>query len=382
MNTQARKTPLYDEHLKLGARMVDFAGWMMPVQYSSIIDEHNCVRNQVGLFDVSHMGEVFVSGKDSVSFLQSIVPQDISKLVVEKAVYCQLTNKNGGIIDDLIIYRLEDKDDYPYFLLIVNASRVENDLDWIIKEKTENNYDVEIDNQSDNLSLLALQGPDSSNLLNDIGFEYKNQPEYFNIRKVNLLSKDVYVSRTGYTGEDGFEILMKNEDAVYFWNELLEKGQKYGIKPIGLGARDTLRLEASLHLYGQDMNEDITPVEASLGWSIPKTKQEDYNGKQKILSQIENKPEKTLIGFKMLDRAIPRHDYEIYANGEKVGVVTSGGISPTLQENIGMGYVNSSISRTPGTEIEIMVRNKLYKAEIVKRPFVKKSHPKLSEIKK
>ncbi len=363
-----KKTLLYSEQEKLGAKMVAFAGWEMPVSYTNIIDEHNCVRNNVGVFDVSHMGEVFISGTDALAFLQKLVPQDISRLTALKAVYCQLTNSTGGLVDDLIIYKLEDS---KYFL-IVNASRLEDDLKWLYSNKL--SFDVEIDNQSDNYSMLAVQGPKSVDLMEKLGLERGVQPEFFTIKKVTLAGMNLFVARTGYTGEDGFEIVIKNEDVVDVWKLLLEKGKEYGIKPIGLGARDTLRLEAALHLYGNDLNETTTPIEAGLGWSVAKNKLEDYNGKSVIMKQIKNGVEKKLVGFKMLSKIPARHDYEIYYNNEKVGWVTSGAPSPTLGENIGLAYVKTSCNINIGTIVQVMIRNKFYDAEIVKRPFVKKKN--------
>lgn len=362
-----KRTAIYNEHTKSGAKMVPFAGWEMPLQYGSIIDEHLTVRNKIGLFDVSHMGEIFVKGDESLIFLQKLVPQDISKLFPGKAVYCQLVNQDAGIIDDLIIYKLPDGDQY---LLIVNASRIKEDFDWIILHKKEGKYNVDIDNQSDNLSMLSVQGPFAADLMQDLGLEKINQPAKFTIKQVKLDSFEILVARTGYTGEDGFEIIVKNENAVNLWNQLLEKGKKYGLKPIGLAARDTLRLEAGMHLYGQDMDETITPVEASLSWSIPKNKTEDYFGKKIILSQIENNNmSKILVGFKMTGNAIPRHNYEIYKDNKKVGEVTSGGIAPYLKTNIGLGYVNSEVLTKTGTKLDIKIREKFFPAEIVKRPF-------------
>jgi len=369
-----KRTPIYEEHTKLGAKIVPFAGWEMPLQYGSIIDEHLTVRNKVGLFDVSHMGEIFVSGREALDFLQKLVPQDISKLFPGKAVYCQLTNKTAGIIDDLIIYRLEDNEEYQSYLLIVNASRLEEDFDWIEFNKKDGSYDVEIDNQSDNMALLSVQGPFASDLIEDMGLSKDEQPVKFTIKTACLDSYDVLISRTGYTGEDGFEILIKNENAVHLWQEILEKGQKYEIKPIGLGARDTLRLEASMLLYGQDMDDKTTPPEASLSWSIPSNKEEDYFGKEIILSQLENKNmSKILIGFRMTGNAIARHNYEIYKDNEKVGIVTSGGIAPALKANIGLGYINTNIPTLIGTKLDIKIRDKFFPAEIVKRPFYVRS---------
>lgn len=363
-----KKTFLHEEQLKLGSKMVAFAGWEMPVQYSGIIEEHNTVRNNVGLFDVSHMGELFISGKDSLPYLQKLVPQNVAKLVDGKAIYCQLTNKSGGMIDDLIIYKLADNN----YLLIVNASRIDEDLNWLVRNKL--GFDVQIENQSHNYSLLAVQGPKATDLIEKIGLPKIKQPEFFSIKAAELFNINVFISRTGYTGEDGFEILIRNEYSALLWNYLLEAGQEFGIKPIGLGARDTLRLEAALHLYGNDMDEDTTPIEAVLTWSVSKSKKEDYNGKDTIMKQIQEGVPKKLIGFKMIDKAIARHDYEIYFEGDKVGKVTSGGFSPTLNENIGLGYVSTNYNIKVDSVIQIMVRNKLYNAKVVKRPFVDKKN--------
>jgi len=363
-----KKTFLHEEQVKLGCKMVPFAGWEMPVQYTGIIDEHNTVRNAVGLFDVSHMGELFVSGRDSLAFLQKLVPQNVEKLMDGKAIYCQLTNKEGGIIDDLIIYKLSEN----YYLLIVNASRIDEDLNWIVKNKP--GFNVQIENQSHNYSLLAVQGPNASKLIAKLGLKEDKQPEFFSIKQAEVCGINVYVSRTGYTGEDGFEILVINEYSALLWTKILQEGIEFGIKPIGLGARDTLRLEAALHLYGNDMDENVTPIEAMLTWSVSKTKKVDYNGKDAIFKQLQDSVAKKLIGFKMIDKAIPRHEYEIYYNGDKVGHVTSGGYSPTLNENIGLGYVDTSTGIKIDTVIQIMVRNKLYDAKVVKRPFVEKKN--------
>jgi aminomethyltransferase len=365
-----KKTPLYEEHLKLGAKMSPFAGWEMPIQYESIINEHTTVRTKVGLFDVSHMGEVFVSGAEAVPFLQKLVPQDVSKLPVGKAVYSQLLNNNGGIIDDLIIYRLEDNFEHHQFLLIVNASRINADLTWIEINQVQDSFDVTIENKSDQLAMIAVQGPLAKDLINDLGLVYADQPVRFHIKETSLCGSSVYISRTGYTGEDGFEILVENDKAAHLWQELLSKGQKYEVKPIGLGARDTLRLEAALPLYGQDLNEKTTPVEAALSWSVPKAKNEGYNAKDIIMKQIAgNNIDKILIGFKMLDRSIPRHDYEIYKDGKQAGIVTSGGVAPSIQANIGLGYINTEFQFAAGTTIDIMIREKLHPAVIVNRPF-------------
>ena len=362
-----KKTLLYEEHIKLNAKMVDFAGWEMPVQYkTTIMEEHKNVREKVGLFDVSHMGEVFISGKDSLAFLQKLVPQDVSKLIDGKAIYCQLLNNKGGMIDDLIIYKLYDN----HYLLIVNASRIDEDINWISINSVD--FDVYVDNQSHNYSLLAVQGPLATDLIEKLGLPKEKQPESFSITKAILSGIEVFVSRTGYTGEDGFEVMLPNKHARFMWNEILEKGQEFGIKPIGLGARDTLRLEAALHLYGNDLNENLTPVDVGLKWSIAKDKKEDYNGKHKIFEQLENKPDFKMIGFKMTERAIPRHEYEIYYDNEKIGYVSSGGVAPSLSEYIGLGIIKNDERIKINSEIEILIRDKKYKAKVVKKPFVEK----------
>ncbi len=359
-----KETLLHDKQVALGAKMVDFAGWHMPVQFTSIIEEHKNVRNNAGLFDVSHMGEVFVSGKDALKFLNSIVPQEISKLYDSKAVYCQLPNKNGGLIDDLIIYKLKDEK----YLLIVNASRVDEDVNWLVRNSME--YDVYIDNQSHNYSLLAVQGPKAGDILKKLG--YTEAQDFFTIKPATIDGMEVMVSRTGYTGEDGYEILMKNKDAVKMWDLLLEKGKEFSLMPIGLGARDTLRLECALHLYGNDLDENTTPIEAGLSWSVPKDKEADYNGKEVIMAQVKNGVEKKLIGIKMATRAVPRHECEVYFNGEKVGHVTSGSFAPSLNETIALCYVKNIKEICTGANVQVMIREKLYDAVVVKRPFVQK----------
>ena len=357
---------LHDKHVALGAKMVDFAGWHMPVQYSSIIEEHKTVRENVGLFDVSHMGELFVYGEDALPYLNKLVPQDINKLVDKKAVYCQLTNKQGGIIDDLIIYKIEDNK----YLIIVNASRIDEDLNWMIRNKL--GFNVEVVNDSHNYSLLAIQGPKAVELMNKMGVT--DLPKFFSIKRGELFNINLWISRTGYTGEDGVEIMVRNEFSEMLWDKILEFGKEFGIKPIGLGARDTLRLEAALHLYGNDLDEDTTPVEAGLSWSIPKDKEEDYNGKTTILEQLKTGGRKKLVGLKMIDRGIARHGYEVYYNDEKIGVVTSGGISPVRGDNIALAYVKPLEELKVGAKVYVKIREKLYLAEIEKRPFVKKNN--------
>lgn len=338
--------------------MFPFAGWEMPLQYISIREEHLSVRNAVGIFDVSHMGQVFVSGKDALDYLQNLVPQDLSKLKTGKASYSMLVNDQGGIIDDLIIYMLEDK-----YLLIVNASRIEKDLSRLLSMKKD--FDVKIDNKSEELAMIAVQGPKASDLIEAVGIKKDEQPAKFSIKEINSM----LIARTGYTGEDGFEVVLENKDAPDLWKKLLHNGGK----PIGYAARDTLRLEASLLLYGQDMDEETTPVEASLCWAIPRDKQAGYAGKDVILSQMLNKnPKKKLVKFKMLDKSIPRHDYRIYIENNDMGRVTSGGFSPCANTGIGLGFIDRNDSPAEGTRIDIMIRGKLHPAEIIKTPVYKR----------
>ncbi|MBQ4122570.1 glycine cleavage system aminomethyltransferase GcvT [bacterium] len=360
-----KRTYLYNEHVKANAKIVDFAGWEMPVQYTSIIEEHNNVRKNAGLFDVSHMGEIFVSGKDALSFLQTFFPQNVAKLNDTMALYCQFTNENGGIVDDLIVYKLKDNE----YLLVVNASRVDVDYEWLVAHK--NDFEVIIENKSDVYSMVALQGPNAAEILALAGYEKEKQPKTFHIKQDKFIGEDVFISRTGYTGEDGFEIIIRNEKIAELWQLLLEKGQNLGIMPIGLGARDTLRLESAMSLYGHELDEDTTPLEAGLKWTIDKDKQENYIGKNVIQNQLQNGIRKKLIAFKMIDRAIARHGYEIYKNNEQIGIVTSGCISPTLNINIGFGYVSDTNLKINDT-IQIMVRNKLYNAQITEKNFIKK----------
>ena len=266
----------------------------------------------------------------------------------------------------MIIYKLEDNK----YLIIANASRIDEDLNWMVRNKT--GFNVEIINESHNYSLLAVQGPKACELIKSIGVD--ELPSFFAIKRGEIFNINLWISRTGYTGEDGVEILVKNEFSEYLWDKLLEAGKEYGIKPIGLGARDTLRLEAALHLYGNDLSEDTTPIEAGLAWSVAKDKTADYNGKKVIMNQLKEGINKKLIGLKMLDKNIARHGYEVYYNNEKIGEITSGGISPVRGDNIALAYIKNLDNLTVGSTIQIMIRDKLHNAEIVKRPFVKKNN--------
>ena len=359
-----KQTLLHDKHVEMGAKMVDFAGWNMPVQYSSIIEEHKTVREAVGLFDVSHMGEVIIEGKDALPFLNKLVPQNISNLTDGKAVYCQMTNNSGGIIDDLIIYKLCD----CKYLVIVNASRTDDDINWMVRNKL--GFNLNIINESHNYSLLAIQGPKTLELMNKMGVN--SLPKFFSIQRGVIFNINLWISRTGYTGEDGVELLVANEFVEILWDKILKYGEDLGIKPIGLGARDTLRLEAALPLYGNDLDECTTPIESGLSWSVPKDKTDDYNGKKVITKQLKDGTNKRFIGLKMTDKGIARHGYDVYYNDEKVGIVTSGGVSPVRGDNIAMAYISNISDISVGSSLQIMIRDKLYNAEVVRRPFIKK----------
>ncbi len=360
------KTFLYDEHVKLGAKIVDFAGWDMPVQYASIIEEHNNVRNNAGLFDVSHMGEIFVHGKDALAYLQTLFPQDINKIVDKKAKYCQFTNENGGIIDDLFVYKLKENN----YLLVVNASRVDVDYNWMLSNKKD--FDVEVKNLSGDLSMVALQGPKATDILAKIGMKKEDQPRTMYITQAPLIGVDTYIARTGYTGEDGFEIIIANDKVAELWNTILDAGEEYHIMPIGLGARDTLRLESAMSLYGHELNEQTTPIEATIAWSIDKDKVDNYIGKEAIQKQLNEGIKKKLIAFKMIDRGIARNEYPIYFNNEEIGYVTSGCVAPFLGENIGLGYIKTDKNLKIDDTIQIMIRNKLYNAVITSKNFIQK----------
>ena len=289
----------------------------------------------------------------------------VRKLQYEKAVYCQLTNYNGGLVDDLIIYKIGIEN----YLVICNASRIDEDLNWLVRNKR--GLDVKIDNQSHNYSLLAIQGPKAIDLMRKMGYHIENQSS-FTIKPAIIEGIKLLASRTGYTGEDGFELLVENEYSEYLWDKILEEGKEFGIKPIGLGARDTLRLEASLHLYGNDLDETTTPIEAGLLWSIPKDKKVNYNGKEVITSQITNGVSRKLVGLVMEDRNIARHGYDVYYNGEKVGIITSGCVSPSTGKNIALAYVKNIDNICIGASVQVMIREKLHDAKIVKRPFIQK----------
>ncbi len=356
-------TALTEKHIALGAKMVPFAGYNMPVTYEGINAEHATVRNGVGVFDVSHMGEFILKGENALDLIQRVTSNDASKLYNGKVQYSCLPNHDGGIVDDLLVYRIDEKT----YMLVVNASNIEKDWNWIQQFNTN---DVEMHNISDKTSLLAIQGPKAADALQTLTDVDLASMEYYTFVKGTFAGVDnVVISATGYTGAGGFEIYFDNEHADKIWDAIFDAGKAQNIKPIGLGARDTLRLEMGFCLYGNDIDDTTSPIEAGLGWITKFSK--PFTNSEALQAQKEAGIQKKLVGFEMIDRGIPRHDYEIAdAAGNIIGKVTSGTQAPSLQKAIGMGYVTKDFSKE-GTEIFILIRNTPIKAKIVKFPFYK-----------
>ena len=358
-----KNTALTNTHIALGAKIVPFAGYNMPVQYVGINAEHETVRTAVGVFDVSHMGEFILKGEGALELIQKVCSNDASKLYDGKVQYSCLPNENGGIVDDLLVYRMDEKT----YMLVVNASNIEKDWDWISKF---NSYGVDMKNISDRTSLLAVQGPKAAEALQSLTDTDLAAMEYYTFVKGTFAGVDnVVISATGYTGAGGFELYFDNEHADKIWKAIFEAGAPFGIQPIGLGARDTLRLEMGFCLYGNDIDDSTSPLEAGLGWITKFTK--DFVNSSNLAAQKEAGLKNKLVGFEMIDRGIPRHDYEICdASGKVIGKVTSGTQSPSLQKAIGLGYVQSDFAKED-TEIFINIRENLVKAQVVKFPFYK-----------
>ena len=366
--TELKRTALCAVHEALGAKMVPFAGYLMPVQYTGVNDEHHAVRGSVGVFDVSHMGEFLVRGPGALDLIQKVTSNDAGKLTVGKVQYSCMPNGKGGIVDDLLVYRMQHGDDHHY-ILVVNASNIQKDWDWINKHNT---FDAQLENISDRMSLLAVQGPKATSALQSLFDVDLGAMEYYTARYAEMKGVGlVLVSATGYTGAGGFEIYMPNPLAKKAWDAVFTAGAPYGIKPAGLAARDTLRLEMGFCLYGNDIDDTTSPIEAGLGWITKFTK--DFVDGDVLKAQKEEGVKRKLVGFEMIDRGIPRHGYAIVdAQGAQVGVVTSGTQSPSLNKAIGMGYVPVAMG-APGTEVLIDVRGKALKARVVKVPFYKMS---------
>jgi aminomethyltransferase len=366
---ELKRTPLYDAHMRLGARMVDFAGWEMPIQYEGISVEHEAVRTCAGMFDVSHMGEVEFTGSDALEYLQNLVTNDVSSINDNQMLYTFMCYPNGGVVDDIIVYRRKEDS----YMAIINASNIDKDIDWMREQV--GSYDVEIKDRSGELSLIALQGPKAEEILGglvdvdlkDIGFFQFSED-------VKCASKTCMISRSGYTGEDGFEICLRNEDALFVWEKLMEIGTEKGLKPCGLGARDTLRFEANLPLYGNELSERITPLEAGFGMFV-KLDKGGFIGRDALKRQKEEGLTRKIVGFEMVENGIPRHGYDVLSDGKVIGFVTTGYNSPTLKKNIGLAMVDIQHSAL-GSEICIQVRKKVLQAKVIKRRFYTKSYKK------
>ncbi|MEO8761607.1 MAG: glycine cleavage system aminomethyltransferase GcvT [Bacteroidia bacterium] len=352
------------KHHSLGAKMIEFAGYNMPVSYTGLNDEHATVRNSVGVFDVSHMGEFILKGENALDLIQRVTSNDASVLTDSKAQYSCLPNGKGGIVDDLLVYRIDEKT----YMLVVNASNIDKDWNWVSSHNTKG---VDMKNISDQTSLLAVQGPKAIETLQKLTSVKLADIPYYSFVKGTFCGIDnIVISNTGYTGAGGFEIYFDNEHAGKIWDAIFEAGKEFGIKPIGLGARDTLRLEMGFCLYGNDIDDTTSPLEAGLGWITKFTK--DFTDRNYLLAQKEKGVTKKLVGFEMIDRGIPRHGYPIVdAAGNNIGVVTSGTQSPTLNKAIGMGYVKTGLAKAD-TEIFVQIRDKNIKAVVTKIPFLKK----------
>ncbi|MBX5318333.1 glycine cleavage system aminomethyltransferase GcvT [Staphylococcus caprae] len=358
MTEELKKTPLYQNYIDSGAKIVEFGGWAMPVQFSSIKDEHNAVRYEIGLFDVSHMGEIEISGNEAFQFVQYILSNDANNLTDNKAMYTALCNEEGGIIDDLVTYKLAD----DRFLLIVNAANTDKDFNWISKQSE--NFDVKVNNTSDEYGQLAIQGPKARDLVNEnVDIDVSDMKMFEFKQNVDLFGKKVILSQSGYTGEDGFEIYCKSEDTVDIWNQLL----KHNVVPCGLGARDTLRLEAGLPLHGQDLTESITPYEGGIAFAAKPLIEDNFIGKSVLKDQKENGSTKRTVGLELLDKGIARTGYEVLnLEGNQIGEVTSGTQSPSSGKSIALAIIDRDAFEM-GKEVLVQVRKRQVKAKIVKK---------------
>ena len=355
----AKKTALYEKHKAFDAKIVEFAGYDMPIQYSGIMDEHKRVRNTVGVFDVSHMGEFLVTGAGAEDFLNYVTVNDVANMTIGQAQYTAMCQQDGGIVDDLLIYRYEDR-----FLAVVNAANLDKDWEHMLRFIAE---DVEMANISEETTLLAVQGPDSRKTLQKLTDDDLSTVKFYHFIEGAIAGVDATIARTGYTGELGFEIYVENEYAEQLWDAIFDAGEAFHIEPIGLAARDTLRLEMGFCLYGNDIDETTNPIEAGLGW-ITKVNKGDFLGAEAIKAVQEKGPTRKRIGFELLGRGIPRHDYPIIFSGRKIGHVTSGSQSPMLEKGIGMGYVETEFAQ-PGTTFNIRIRSREIPAKVVKMPF-------------
>lgn len=359
-----KKTPLFDSYAKYGAKTIDFGGWDLPVQFSSIKEEHEAVRTKAGLFDVSHMGEIIVKGEEALSYLQHLLTNDISKIAINQAQYTAMCYESGGVVDDLLTYKLSENE----YLLVVNAANTEKDYGWMLENK--GNYNVEIINVSTDYAQIALQGPLAEEVLQRFTQTNLRDITFFRFQQDVLVSDySVLLSRSGYTGEDGFEIYGSPSAIVALWDILLAEEE---VLPTGLGARDTLRFEAGLPLYGQEMGETISPLEAGLGFAVKLQKEVDFLGKEALIEQKENGVPRKLVGIEMIDKGIPRTGYKLFKNGEEIGVVTTGTQLPLAKRNVGNALVQTKFANID-EEFEIEIRNKRLQVKTVATPFYKRA---------
>ncbi|MGG3691973.1 glycine cleavage system aminomethyltransferase GcvT [Heyndrickxia ginsengihumi] len=364
--TKLKRTPLFDVYHEYGGKTIDFGGWELPVQFSGIQKEHEAVRTKAGLFDVSHMGEVIVEGKDSLRYLQKMVTNNVENLKTGYAQYTAMCYENGGTVDDLLIYQLAENK----YLLVVNAANIEKDYAWL---KEHQDGKVAIHNISDSIAQLAIQGPFAETVLQKLieDLDLSTMKSFTFAQHVDVNGITTLVSRTGYTGEDGFELYCKQENAVQLWKALLQAGENEGIQPCGLGARDTLRFEAALCLYGQELSADISPLEAKIGFAVKLNKDVNFIGKEALQKQKEQGVPRKLVGVEMIERGIPRHGYKVWAGNEYIGEVTTGTHSPTLKKNIGLALLKTPFTERD-QEVEIEIRSKRVKAKVILTPFYKR----------
>lgn len=359
----ARKTPLYDKHVELGGKVVDYSGWFLPVEYTGLVDEHETVRNNVGLFDVSHMGEFDVKGKDALAFINYAFTNDYTDAEDYKILYTLLCAEDGGIIDDLLIYKYNDE----HFLIVPNAANVEKDYAHL--SKIAKDFDIEFKDISEDVGEIAIQGPKAQEVLSKvIDYNFDDIKYYYFMDNIKYKGWDVLISRTGYTGEDGFEIYGNAESTVALWDDLMEAGKDYGIKPAGLGSRDTLRFEASMPLYGNEMAEDINPLEAGLKFAV-KFDKDDFIGKEALIAIRDDGRKRKIVGLELEGKRIPRHGYEVQKDGERIGVITTGYRPPTVGKSIANALVDVD-SVQLGDEVEVIIHKKPNKAKVITRKYL------------
>jgi aminomethyltransferase len=366
---EPKKTSLYNAHVRYGGKVVDYAGWMLPVQYAGLTAEHEAVRNNAGLFDVSHMGEVEVRGPQATDFVQNLVTNDVSVMNENQVIYALMCYPNGGIVDDLLVYKYAN----DYYMLVINAGNVDKDFQWM--KDNVGSYNVKLNNISADVSELALQGPKAEEILQGLTDTKLAEIKFFYLKRdVKIAGRNALISRTGYTGEDGFEIYLMHEDAEYVWDKILEAGKGKGAMPTGLGCRDTLRFEANLPLYGNELSAEITPLEAGFGIFV-KLNKTGFIGKDALVKQKAEGLKRKIVGFEMVGPGVPRHGYEVLANGKNIGFVTTGYNSPTVKKSIGLAMVDIEYAEL-GTPIDIQIRKNVVPAKVTSRKFYNKNYKK------